>query len=183
MQSPVFDGLLVTEYRTLRKYARRLTANGAEADDLVQTVVARILAKRSEMVVPDNVAAWLRTVLFRAFVDGRRQAHRRLLAEQSIFDQTASAFERTAPGGGESPRSTVAVSLAEASVIIASLPRHYREAYELYTFQHLSYEEIAARLEVPPKTVGSRLNRARSRLRALVQARHRGHIGRSRVAG
>jgi RNA polymerase sigma-70 factor (ECF subfamily) len=134
------------------------------------------------MEVPDNIAAWLRTVLFRAFIDGRRRANRRLLAEQSMLDQSTSALDHAAPEG-ESPRPALALSLEEANAIIASLPRHYREAYELYTFQHLSYEEIAVRLDVPAKTVGSRLNRARSRLRNLVQDRKRGRVGGSHVAG
>ena len=164
------------------RYAWRLTANGAEAADLVHTVVARLLAKRSAIEVPDNVPGWLRTVLFRAFIDDRRRMNRKLLAEQSLLHHQATAAFDRAMSGVDVPAPTCAVSLEEVHAIIASLPLHYREAYELYTFHHLSYEDIAARLDVPTKTVGSRLNRARSRLRALVAAKQRGRLEGSHAA-
>jgi RNA polymerase sigma-70 factor (ECF subfamily) len=50
---------------------------------------------------------------------------------------------------------------------VAQLPDLERDALLLFVWEDLSYEEIAAALDVPVGTVRSRLNRARLRLREL----------------
>lgn len=50
---------------------------------------------------------------------------------------------------------------------LTALPEPERDALVLYVWESLSYEEIAAALDVPVGTVRSRLNRARGRLREL----------------
>jgi RNA polymerase sigma-70 factor (ECF subfamily) len=50
---------------------------------------------------------------------------------------------------------------------IAALPDGERDALLLYVWEDLSYDDIAAALEIPVGTVRSRLNRARTRLREL----------------
>ena len=47
----------------------------------------------------------------------------------------------------------------------------YREVYRLHTFEDLSYEQIAQRLGIQRVTVGTRLNRARKKLREILVAR------------
>ena len=46
------------------------------------------------------------------------------------------------------------------------LPDELREAFRLYTLDGLSYQDIATRLGVSRNTVGTRILRARRRLRA-----------------
>jgi len=53
------------------------------------------------------------------------------------------------------------------SELITELPDGERDALLLFMWEQLSYEEIAASLEIPIGTVRSRLNRVRRRLRAL----------------
>jgi len=153
---------LLAEYRPLLVYARRLTADGAEAADLVHTVMMRVLAQDDEGETLENVGAWLRTVLFRAFIDLRRRARRERIVCGSMMAESTPLSQM---------QSTVRLhaTLQEAKKMISSLPAHYRVPYELYTFQHLSYEHIALQLGLPIKTVGTRINRARKRLRALAK--------------
>lgn len=54
---------------------------------------------------------------------------------------------------------------------VAALPDGERDALLLYAWEDLSYDEIAAALEIPVGTVRSRLNRARGRLRELDSTR------------
>ncbi len=51
---------------------------------------------------------------------------------------------------------------------LAELPPEQREVVVLFYFDDLSGEEVAAALRVPHATVRTRLNRARTRLRALL---------------
>ena len=48
---------------------------------------------------------------------------------------------------------------------VAELPSAERDTLLLYVWEELSYEQIAAALDIPVGTVRSRLNRARARLR------------------
>lgn len=47
----------------------------------------------------------------------------------------------------------------------------YRDVFALHTFEHLSYEQIAERLSIQRITVGTRLNRARKKLREVLVKR------------
>jgi RNA polymerase sigma-70 factor (ECF subfamily) len=47
----------------------------------------------------------------------------------------------------------------------------YREVYVLHTFEHRSYDDIARELGIPRVTVGTRLHRARKKLREVLEAR------------
>jgi len=157
------DGLLVAEYRPLLRYAQRLTANGPEAVDLVHIAVTRVLSQREEQgETPRDLGAWLRTVLFRAFVDFRRRARRESVVGGTVPEPPAALAEIDAATG-------VRATLQEARAMISSLPPHFREPYELYTFHQYSYDRIAAKLGLTVKTVGTRINRARKRLRALLK--------------
>lgn len=155
---------LVTEYRSLVSYSRRLTANGPEAIDLVQMLCARVLAQSQTMIRPDNVSAWLRTLLFRLFVDFRRRARWEIPSDSAALDQPSAVPE---------PERQVNLTVDDVRAVLLTLPAHYRVAYELYTFDSVSYEGIAERLGVPAKTVATRINRARKRLRELLEEKHR----------
>ena len=52
---------------------------------------------------------------------------------------------------------------------IESLPDGEREALLLFAWEELSYQSVAEALELPIGTVRSRLNRARARLRELLE--------------
>jgi RNA polymerase sigma-70 factor (ECF subfamily) len=156
---------LVAEYGSLVIYSRRLTANGPEANDLVQMLCARVLANSATMRRPDNVSAWLRTVLFRLFVDFRRRARWEIPIDGATLDRSAHAVESEGP--------LPPVTVDEVRAVLLAIPPHYRVPYELYTFENITYQGIAARLGVPCKTVATRINRARKRLRGLLEEKHR----------
>jgi len=59
---------------------------------------------------------------------------------------------------------------------IESLPDDEREALLLFAWEDLSYQDMADTLDIPLGTVRSRLDRARTRLRELVEP-----IGKTRV--
>jgi RNA polymerase sigma-70 factor (ECF subfamily) len=157
--------VLVAEYGALVSYSRRLTANGPDAIDLVQMLCARVLAQSATMSRPDNLSAWLRKVLFRLFVDFRRRARWEIPSEGATFEHPAHAVH---------PEALLrSVTVDDVRAVLRALPAHYRVPYQLYTFENVSYEGIAARLKLPAKTVATRINRARKRLRDLLEEKHR----------
>jgi RNA polymerase sigma factor (sigma-70 family) len=57
---------------------------------------------------------------------------------------------------------------------IDSLPDSEREALLLFAWEELPYRSVAEALELPIGTVRSRLNRARARLRELLEPNGKG---------
>lgn len=164
--------LLVSEYGALATYARRLTANGPEARDLVQMLCARLLAQGCTVAQLDNAPAFLRTALFRLFIDFRRRAGREIPTQFEGMDGPAFHVE---PEEHCEP-----VTLEDVRALLGALPAHYRVPYEMFSFDGMSYEQISRRLGLPSRTVGTRINRARKRLRGLLQEGNYGrhHHGR-----
>jgi RNA polymerase sigma-70 factor (ECF subfamily) len=153
---------LVAEYPPLLEYAKRLTRDGPEAADLVQAAMVRALW--NEGSVPQNLGAWLRTVLFRLFVDERR---RRRSTKECSFD--VSVLDKVEEIE-EPPASWSSVSVEDVRRALPLLPRNFREPFDLFAFHQLSYRDIATRLSLSIKTVGTRIARARSKLRLLLRA-------------
>jgi RNA polymerase sigma factor (sigma-70 family) len=169
--------LLVAEYGALMTYSRRLTSNGPEARDLVQMLCARVLAQAATMVEPDDLSSWLRTALFRLFVDFRRRAKREIpmhfrdvgdVEDVRHVDGPALQIADLEPEIHHRP-----ITLDDVRSLLAALPAHYRVPYEMFSFEGMSYEQISSRLGLPSRTVGTRINRARKRLRGLLQPRER----------
>ncbi|OEF98144.1 hypothetical protein BHF68_00170 [Desulfuribacillus alkaliarsenatis] len=68
--------------------------------------------------------------------------------------------------------STEAIVLTKESELelhrkIKTLPEHYQKVIQMYHFQDKSYREIAELLQIPEKTVETRLYRAKQKLREL----------------
>ena len=157
-------GVLAAEYRSLITYSRRLTANGPEAADLVHIVCARVLAQQTPIAGVENLSGWLRTVLFHTFIDLRRRARWEIPTDSAALDQPTTPPEAEAPGPS--------VTVDEIRALLVAIPAHYRVPYELFTFEDMPYARIATVLGLSCTTVGTRINRARERLRRLILLRY-----------
>ena len=153
--------VLAAEYCSLIWYSRRLTANGPEAADLVHIVCARLLANQTRIAAVENLSGWLRTVLFHTFVDLRRRERWEIPTESDALDETTVERE-------EEPAAPF-ITVDEVRALLAAVPAHFRVPYELFTFEDMPYARIAVVLGLPCKTVGTRINRARERLRQLIR--------------
>jgi RNA polymerase sigma-70 factor, ECF subfamily len=151
--------LLEPQIPRLQRYARRLTKDMSRAEDLVQECLARALAKEHLWQPGTDLRAWLFTLLHNQHVNDVRRMVREA-AVVSIDDVTAKL---AAPPTVES-----SLDLCEVEQAIATLPREQRAVILLAGREGMRYEEMAAALGVPIGTVRSRLSRARTRLRELM---------------
>ncbi|PWB30741.1 RNA polymerase subunit sigma-24 [Pseudomonas sp. SDI] len=152
------DDQLRDMLQRLRRFALSLTRDASSADDLVQATVERALSRRAQQQAEASLRAWLFSILYRLFIDGKRRErrHARWLAW----------FGREEEGGG----STEAIVLAEAGLAaFTRLPTEQRALLLLVSVEGLSYKEAALALDVPIGTVMSRLSRARAALRELAE--------------
>ncbi|MCR6494979.1 sigma-70 family RNA polymerase sigma factor [Thermomonas sp. S9] len=146
---------------SLRRFARALCKDAADADDLVQATLERALAgwrgRRAQALQP-----WLFAILYRRFLDEcRRQA--RWSRWRQLFAAGGGADDDHVP----SPEQVHAGR--EQLAAFSRLPAEQRAVLVLVVVEGVGYREAAAALGIPVGTVMSRLARARARLRAFAE--------------
>ena len=150
----------------LSRIAERLCANAADARDLVQDTFERV----TRQGLPPDVrspCAWLAKSMHNLFIDRCRAAARRPNHEP-LADQHAD-ITQIEPDPPE-PAWTL-ITVDDVREALAEIEPAYSEVYVLHTFEHRSYEQIAERLSIQRVTVGTRLNRARKKLREVLVKR------------
>jgi RNA polymerase sigma-70 factor (ECF subfamily) len=142
----------------LRRYARALTRNADQADDLVQDCLERAIRKRRLWLPTGPVRAWLFKMLLNLYRNDLRSRGRR--GEHVPYDGLVAEPSIPAPQPGR-------IALVEMSRAIDDLPVDQREALLLVVLEGMSYGEAANALGIPDGTLMSRLSRARAALRAM----------------
>jgi RNA polymerase sigma-70 factor (ECF subfamily) len=158
-QKPSFD--VIGQLSALRRYARSLTRDEHDAEDLVQDTLVRAYERRAGYDASRNIRVWLLSILHNAFIDGGR-------AKRAEAKRVLRAAE-LAPGA-EGPAQEHHVRLADVRRAFLDLPDEQRSALHLVAIEGLSYAEAANALGIPSGTLMSRLARARATLRALEEA-------------
>jgi RNA polymerase sigma-70 factor (ECF subfamily) len=157
-----FQRELVALLPRLRRLARALARDAADADDLVQLSLERALARREQWTPGTQLHSWVFTIMKRAWIDEARSRtrRRRWLAPAAegefVADPTAVSLE-----------TRLTADSVEAAM--SRLPDDQRLAVALVLVEGLSYREAADVLEVPVGTLTSRLVRGRQALMAQLQ--------------
>jgi len=159
MSTPAASHSLVGHIPDLRRYARSLTGDAWAADDLVQDTLERACDRWQLWSAGSDLRAWLFTLMHNLFVDGARRAMRQA-GQRVDLDDVINDL----PAPAESPEQTL-----DLQRCLLRLPPDQREVLLLVTLQDLRYEDVARITGVPIGTVMSRLSRARSRLRDLME--------------
>lgn len=149
---------------------------GGDGEELLGDVFRIAFERRGAFDIGRaDAAPWLYGIAANLVAKHRRSAVRRARALARV--------ERVRPGD-EAERVVAMVDAdrrwPEVTRLIAELPAGEREVVLLYAWEDLSYDQIAATLEIPVGTVRSRLNRARRRLRELVADTGKGRVATSR---
>jgi len=174
---PSWDEIVRQHSARVYRLAYRLTGNRHDAEDLTQEVFLRVFRSLSTYR-PGTFEGWLHRITTNLFLD---QARRR---QRIRFDALPDDVGDKLPGLLPAPDSGLSDEMfdADIEVALASLSPEFRAAVVLCDIEGLSYEEIAAVLDVKIGTVRSRIHRGRSMLRSALM--HRAPTTtRSRVGG
>lgn len=164
MQESTNAGAVLLQHASvLNALAMRLCRDAAEASDLVQDTFERALRAASNQT-PENPRAWLVTIMHNLFID-RCRRRRREPPMVPVGEQVEAA-----PPEPEPEPEWANISMEHLETALASLDEGFRRVYELHCFQGASYDEIAQALNIAKNTVGTRLIRARQKLRELLRA-------------
>jgi RNA polymerase sigma-70 factor (ECF subfamily) len=149
---------IVTLLPRLRRFARNLTRNPHDADDVVQIAVERALTRLDQWRSGARLDSWMFKIVRNAWIDELRSRGRR----SKVF-LAAEAGENI--GTDSMARETELLSVQSA---MARLPEEQREAVSLVLVEGLPYREAAEVLDVPIGTLTSRLARGREALQAML---------------
>lgn len=144
----------------LRRFARTITRNVDDADDLVQLGLERALARLDQWRVDSRLDSWMFQILKNAWIDEVRSRTRR----DRIF-VAEEAGEHVGDVAHESQEHALSVQAA-----MARLPQEQRLAVSLVLVEGLPYKEAAQVLGIPIGTLTSRLARGRESLQSLLGA-------------
>src|SRR6202011_1798176 len=156
----------VQEFETLvRNYqnmvfsvAARIVGSVADAEDITQEVFIKAYDRFADLQQSQSIGGWLKTVATNLSINhlNRYRARWRFFSEQAEPIEIAAEVDR------ESDRKE-ALELA-----IRKLPDPQRVPLVLFHFQEMSYEEIAAKLQVSLAKVKSDIHRGRETLKRLL---------------
>ncbi|HEX9707531.1 MAG TPA: RNA polymerase sigma factor [Steroidobacteraceae bacterium] len=142
----------------LRRFARVITRNVPDADDLVQIAVEKALARAAQWRPGSRLDSWMFGIMKNAWIDEVRARRRR--------ERVHAPEEAGAQVGDASAESRdIALSVQAA---MARLPEEQRMAIALVLVEGLSYKDAAETLSVPIGTLTSRLARGREALQRLL---------------
>jgi RNA polymerase sigma-70 factor (ECF subfamily) len=141
----------------LTRFARALTHDIVNADDLVQESLARALAKLHLWQDGTDLRAWLFTILHHQHVSHVRRAAR----EGNQFQLSEWDGAPLEPSQGRR------LELRDLERAINKLSNEQRSAILLVGAEEMQYDEAAALLNLPIGTVRSRVSRGRETLRIL----------------
>jgi RNA polymerase sigma-70 factor (ECF subfamily) len=142
----------------LRRFARVITRNVADADDLVQVAVEKALARAAQWRPGSRLDNWMFGIMKNAWIDEIRSRRRR---ERVHAPEEAGATV----GDASAASRDIALSVQAA---MARLPEEQRMAIALVLVEGLSYKDAAESLGIPMGTLTSRLARGREALQVLL---------------
>lgn len=145
---------------SLRRYARSLVRDEAEADDLVQDCLERAIGRWGQRRKTSDARSWLFSILHNLAVSRWRKIQRR---GQHVDIDGVAEGHLTRP-----PNQQDGMQHADLLQALDALTADYRAVLLLVGVEELTYAQAADVLAIPIGTVMSRLSRARERLSQLM---------------
>jgi RNA polymerase sigma-70 factor (ECF subfamily) len=157
-----FEEVVLPHLDAAFNYARWLTKNDADAEDVVQDAYVRALRFFSSLRGED-ARAWLLTIVRNTWYG--RFPRRAGSGVTTVVHEHADDVENKADASLDPEAQLIQQQAVErVRHALEKLPTDFREVLVLRELEGLSYKEIAAIVGIPLGTVMSRLARARERL-------------------
>jgi RNA polymerase sigma-70 factor (ECF subfamily) len=147
------------------RLARWLTANGTEAEDVVQDASLRAF-RAIRSYAGGNPRAWLLSIVRNTAYSWMRKNRPATIVSVDDLEAVEVEYFNSGERRDDTPEASLIaqVDTEQLRAAIAKLPAPFRETLVLRDIEGLDYREIAEATEVPIGTVMSRLARARRRL-------------------
>jgi RNA polymerase sigma-70 factor, ECF subfamily len=171
-----WEQIVIQHQKRIFNVAYRFTGKFEEAEDLAQEIFMKVYRTLGSYRADSGMLiTWMVRVARNHMIDHYRK-NKFERAQTSPFEMEYERLEQN-PSRYDNP--SQALDRSEQSELIhrmlLGIPADLRQAVILRDLEELSYEEIAAMLQLPLGTVKSRINRGRVELARL--------LGKSRSAG
>ena len=151
----------------LRNFARSLTRNPAQADDLVQDTIVKALANVDRFDPDTNLRPWLFTILRNTFYSELRRRWREVEDGEGHYAARLN----------DAPRQDGKLDFDDFKRAFSQLQDEHREVLTLIGASGCSYDEAAVICGCAVGTIKSRVNRGRRRLEELMAQANHGAAG------
>lgn len=152
-----FEALFLKYYPPLCAYAR-MFVEPDDGQEIVSDVMVWLWENREMSTFDLSVKSYLFRAVKNRCLTLIRHNEVRQKVEETIFDNLQSQYD--------DPDFYIVDELTKKiEEALASLPENVRETFEMNRFQNLTYNEIADRLGISPKTVDYRIQQALKLLR------------------
>jgi RNA polymerase sigma-70 factor (ECF subfamily) len=148
--------------QALFAYLLNFTRNEQDTRDALQEVFVKLARHPDALRSARDERAFLIRLAHNAAIDLMRRRGARERTHERFGAENRSVFAGSADPDGESFRIELSVSMGE-------LPPEQREVVHLKLWEGLTFEEIAAALEIPPNTAASRYRYGLDKLRTLLR--------------
>jgi RNA polymerase sigma-70 factor (ECF subfamily) len=156
-------------YRTLYQ----VVGDERDAQDLSQEVFLKVYRSLVGYRGDAAFSTWLHRLTLNLAFDWLRARRRRPLQvplEPPADHDDRPALTLVSADDGPEEETLRTERHREIQQAIRNLPPDYREVVMLHHFRHMSYQQIAERIDAPVRTVETRLYRARHLLKKLLTA-------------
>lgn len=152
-------------------WARQITKNEQDAEDLVQIVFVEAYKNIGSLQSPKALFAWLNEITYRQGAKMYRKRSEVLLDEegQGMFDIIESEDISVMPELTADQQATCEIIMG----IIEELPELQKAAVTAFYYDNKKVEEIARMMECSTGTIKSRLNYARKYIKERIEEKER----------
>ena len=151
---------------SLYNFAYKLTMDNDDAQDLVQETYMRAYRYYSYFEQGTNSKSWLFKIMKNIFINDYRKAQRKP-SEFTIEDVYEGSFDQSLyKNNTDFFNSSISDEYVNA---LNTLPVQLRSIFIMKYIEDFKYEEIANIFDIPLGTVKSWLNKARTRLKAVLE--------------
>lgn len=151
----------------LRAYAMSISRSADRSDDLVQETLLRAISKIDTFQPGTKLGAWLTTILRNCYLSDLRRRRHEVEDVDGCYSEALHA----------APEQEGLLEYKEFCAALREIPFDQREALMLVGAAGLSYEDTATLCRTSTGTIKSRINRARTRLAALLGIESTSEIG------
>ena len=155
--APIYDRYAPMLYR----YAYQRVGPEIAEDVVAETFLAAFRGRASYDLDRQDARPWLFGILTRELAT----YHRREQARYRAMSRSTYEAVQDCPADEVAARVLADVARGPLAAALAGLAAGDRDVLLLVAWGQLSYDEVAVALNIPQGTVGSRLNRARRKLR------------------
>lgn len=160
-----FDELMRRYSASVYKVTYSLTRNHADADDLSQETFIRAYRAIARFDERYQFYTWLRRIAVNLCFNYLKRGKKFRFVPLPESDGDAESVDIADPN----PSSADSGLRRDLDAGLVHLPPDQRAVFVLRVDEEMSYDEISKALHIPVGTVMSRLNRAREKLRELLQ--------------